>query len=82
MAMAEHEGRIEKLIDLHHGNEDDKVLTVKTYITGIPRNVNVDAYIPAMNQGGKFVPAFARISSSGAMWPNILEKAWAKLFHQ
>lgn len=55
------------------------------YVTGIPRKVNVDAYVPAIKNKNPFkkdlfVPAFAQISGSGAMWPIILEKAWAKLF--
>ena len=59
---------------------------VNFYSLGVPHTVVVDDYLPTQkvldDQTWKMVPGtiFTKISEDGALWPSILEKAFAK-FH-
>ena len=77
-ALAERPDRIERLF-LNEQRELNEagIYAVNFYALGVPHTVVVDDWLPIKSDGKTL---FSRVTPDGAMWPVILEKAFAKYY--
>ena len=60
-------------------DEDAGKYTVRFYLDKKWTEVTVDDFLPCLEEGGRYVPLFARASDCNETWVSILEKAYAKV---
>lgn len=87
-ALAEHPGRIAKLVNLSfpgYSEEDVEnlchrfgVYCIKIYDMGVPTEVVIDDFFPTIPKED-FITAFCR-TVDNELWSLLIEKAWAKLY--
>ena len=78
-ALAEYPGRVESLF-LNRDVSSRGVYGVQLWALNVPITIMVDDWVPLREQGRDYTTWFARIGDDGALWPAIMEKAFAK-FH-
>ena len=74
MSIAEVPERLKNIFLIDKKNSAN-VYAVKMYALGVPVTVTIDDYVPLETY---YETLFARVSSDGALWGPILEKAFAK----
>ncbi|CDW88987.1 calpain family cysteine protease containing protein [Stylonychia lemnae] len=75
-AVAADEERFKRIFVNQHVNNAG-IYAFNVYIRGIPKIVVIDDYVPYARL--EKLPAFTRVHSDWALWPALLEKAWAKV---
>mmetsp|Transcript_18343 Transcript_18343/g.24523 ORF Transcript_18343/g.24523 Transcript_18343/m.24523 type:complete len:135 (+) Transcript_18343:385-789(+) len=74
-AIAEYPGRMEDVFAKGLKLKAPGAYAMNFYTLGVPHTVVVDDMIPFLDNK----PMFSKLSNDGAIWPMILEKAFAKM---
>lgn len=78
-ALAEKKERVESLFVGDGKLSKQGIYAIQFYALNVPHTVIIDDWLPLVPEGYSYTTQFAKISDDSALWPALIEKAFAKL---